>query len=75
MAKKLAAVFLAAVIMFAAAAPVFAEDGAHLTAVETAAAADDSLPARSAILIEQSTGRVLLKKTPTSNCRPRRSQR
>ena len=48
MAKKLAAVFLAAVMMFAAAAPVFAEDEADLTALETAAAADDSLPARSA---------------------------
>ena len=44
MAKKLAAVFLAAVIMFAAAAPVFAEDEADLAALETAAAAGDSLP-------------------------------
>lgn len=70
MAKKLAAVFLAAVIMFAAAAPVFAEDEADLTALETAAAADDSLPARSAILIEQSTGRVLFEKNADEQLPP-----
>ena len=47
MAKKLAAVFLAAVIMFAAAAPVFA-----------------------AILIEQSTGRVLFEKNADEQLPP-----
>ena len=70
MAKKLAAVFLAAVMMFAAAAPVFAEDEADLTALETAAAADDSLPARSAILIEQNTGRVLFEKNADEQLPP-----
>ncbi|MCI8648990.1 MAG: D-alanyl-D-alanine carboxypeptidase [Anaerotruncus sp.] len=61
MKKRLAAILLN-VLLLLGGLPVFAQDEVDMTVLETAAAVDDSLPARSAILIEQSSGRVLFEK-------------
>ncbi len=66
MKKKLAAV-IAIFSLIAVGIPGFAEDtieNIEMDALETAAKADETLPARSAILMEQDTGRVLFEKNP-----------
>lgn len=53
--------------------PLMAEDTENtvdMTAMETAAKADDTLPARSAILMEQDTGRVLFEKNADEKLPP-----
>lgn len=62
MGKRITALVLCFLIAFGGAAAVHAEDEADMTALETAAQADDNLPARSAILVEQKTGQVLFEK-------------
>lgn len=49
---------------------VHAEDLPDMTALETAAPVNDGLPARSAILIEQESGRVLFEKNPDEQLPP-----
>lgn len=66
MKKKLAAI-IATFSLIAAGIPGFAEDTIEnigMDALEAAAKADETLPARSAILMEQDTGRVLFEKNP-----------
>ena len=62
MKKRLAAVLLSVLICVPLSAGVYAEDLPDMTALETAAPVDNSLPAKSAILIEQESGRVLFEK-------------
>ena len=62
MKKRLAAVLLSVLICVPLSAGVYAEDLPDMTALETAAQVDNSLPAKSAILIEQESGRVLFEK-------------
>lgn len=61
MGKRLTAAMLA-FLLLAGGVPAFAEDEADMTALETAAKVDEGLPAKSAILVEQETGRVLYEK-------------
>jgi len=66
MKKKLAAMF-AALSLVVVGMPGYAEDtieNIEMDVLETAAKADETLPARSAILMEQDTGRVLFEKNP-----------
>lgn len=66
MKKKLAAV-IAVFSLVTAGIPGLAEDtieNIEMDALEAAAKADETLPARSAILMEQDTGRVLFEKNP-----------
>ncbi len=66
MKKKLAAMF-AALSLVVVGMPGYAEDtieNIETVSLETAAKADETLPARSAILMEQDTGRVLFEKNP-----------
>ena len=66
MKKKLAAMF-AALSLVVVGTPGYAEDtieNIEMDVLETAAKADETLPARSAILMEQDTGRVLFEKNP-----------
>ena len=66
MKKKLAAMF-AAFSLVVVGMPGYAEDtieNIEMDVLETAAKADETLPARSAILMEQDTGRVLFEKNP-----------
>lgn len=66
MKKKLAAMFVALSLVVVG-MPGYAEDtieNIEMDVLETAAKADETLPARSAILMEQDTGRVLFEKNP-----------
>ncbi|MEM1484990.1 D-alanyl-D-alanine carboxypeptidase family protein [Oscillospiraceae bacterium PP1C4] len=63
MKKRLTAIFLCLMLIISG-MPVFAEDKADMTALEAAAAVDNGIPAKSAILVEQETGRVLFEKNP-----------
>lgn len=72
MGKRLAALLLAFCCV-AAGVSVFAEDteeSVGMDALEAAAKADESLPARSAILMEQETGRVLFEKNADEQMHP-----
>jgi len=70
MGKRLAAALTAALVLCAGGVPALAEDVADITALETAAKVDDSFPAKSAILIEQETGRVLFEKNADEQLPP-----
>lgn len=61
MKKRLAAALLGILISFSGTL-AYAEDGADMTALPVAAQVNGELPAKSAILIEQETGRVLFEK-------------
>lgn len=61
MSKRLMAILICIMLLIGG-MPVFAEDEADLTALETAAPVDEGLPAKSAILVEQQTGLVLYEK-------------
>lgn len=61
MLKRIMAILLCVAVLCGG-TTVFAEDGADMTALETAAKVDDSLPAKSALLVELETGRVLYEK-------------
>lgn len=70
MGKKLAAAFAAVLALYTIGMPVLAEDTADMTALETAAKVDESFPAKSAILIEQETGKVLFEKNADEQLPP-----
>lgn len=61
MKKRLAAALIGILICFSGIG-VYAEDAADMTALPVAAQVNGELPAKSAILIEQQTGRVLFEK-------------
>lgn len=72
MSKRLTALALALCFIFTG-LPVFGEDteeSVHMEALEAAAKADETLPARSAILMEQETGRVLFEKNADEQMPP-----
>ena len=69
MKKRIMAILLC-VLMVINGTAVFAEDQADLGALEAAAKADESLPAKSAILIEQQSGRVLFEKNADEQLPP-----
>ena len=69
MAKRLAAILMGILIGCMPFA-VCAEDLPDMTALEAAAKADDSLPAESAILVEQETGLVLFEKNADEQLPP-----
>lgn len=70
MAKKLAAVLAALLAFYTIGLPVLADDYANPDVLETAAAVDESFPAKSAILIEQETGEVLFEKNADEQLPP-----
>ena len=69
MKKRFMAILLC-VLMVINGTDVFAEDQADLGALEAAAKADESMPAKSAILIEQQSGRVLFEKNADEQLPP-----
>lgn len=70
MGKRLAAALAALLALYSISMPVLAEDTADTTALETAAKVDESFPAKSAILIEQDTGRILFEKNADEQLPP-----
>lgn len=70
MGKRIVAVLLCVLIVCGAfAVSVYAEEPDY-TALETAATVDDSIPARSVILVEQETGQVLFEKNADEQLPP-----
>lgn len=61
MAKRIIALMLGLLALLCA-LPTYAQEDANESVLEAAASVDDQLPARSAILIEQKSGRVLFEK-------------
>ena len=72
MGKRLAAWMICLILccLCVSGLAVHAEDLPDMTALETAAPVNDGLPARSAILIEQESGRVLFEKNPDEQLPP-----